>query len=503
LTTNSGCPISHNKNSLTAGPTGPVVLTDYPLLEKIKHFTREKIPPRNVHGPGYGALGVFTATNPNIAKYSMAKVFQAGKKTKFVARFSGVFVEQGEPDTYRDLRGLALKFKTEEGNWDLLMVNTPIFNCRDMKIGPDAVHALKKDPRTGMSNPNTFWDFIGHHPEAVHHTLMYFTDRVGTPASFRHQNWFGANTYSFINDKKERFFVRFHVTTDLPWIGLTEVQAKAVAGEDPGYLGRDLKAAIERGEFPKWKVQVQIMTEDQGYAMPNIAFDCTKAWKHDDFPLVELGVIECNENPIDYFTQVEEVAFSPARVVPGIGFSPDKLLQGRLLVYDDAQNHRIGANYKQLPINCPLHINSNYDSGGEMNLRTADRFPNYQGSVFNQNEPLPNPAYMEPPLRSDGPVDFYDAPGEGTDLDYYVQAREFLQVMEPKEYQNMCKNIATALVKADIRVITLMMKHFNAINPKLGSTLTSLMEDLSKGNVSATAALYAQLLKDPASCQTN
>jgi len=480
-TLSQGCPVAHNKNSLTAGPTGPVLMQDYGLLDKVKRFTHEKIPARNVHAVGCGgSYGTFTATNPDIAKYSCAKVFEAGKKTPFVSRFSGVFTEQGEPDTNPDLRGLAMKFKTEEGNWDLLCVNTPIFNCRDMKIGPDAVHALKRDPRTGLYNYNTLWDFIGHHPEALHHTLMLYTDRIRTPASFRTQNWFAANTFSFVNANKERFFVRFHLITDLGAVGLNQLQAKMIASEEPGFLSKELMEAIDAGNFPRWKMNVQLMTEEQGYSNP-FYFDCTKTWDHDKFPLIELGIVEVNKNPIDYFTEVEQVAFSPARVVPGIGFSPDKLLQGRLLVYDQTQVHRVGDNFDFLPINCPLKLNSNYVTGGHMNpLTPSDHFPNYTPSIFSANLPIANPAYLEPPMRCDGPADFYDLPGEGSDEDYYAQARQFVSVMDTQIY-DMCFNIASSLGKCVPEVQALMMTHFNKISPKLGETIQKMLDDRAAG----------------------
>jgi len=472
-----GCPVNHNKNSLTAGPTGPVLMQDSYLLEKIKLFVREKIPPRNVHALGYGGHGVFTATNPEITKYSKAKVFEAGKTTPFAGRFSGVFTELGENDTNRDIRGFAMKFKTEEGIWDLLTVNLPVFNVRDMKLGPDTVHSLKRDPRTGMKNINMPWDYVNHHPEGWHTQLMFYTDRIGTPASFRTQNWFGANTYSFVNAEGERFFVRYHLTTDLGWVGLNVIQAKIIAGEDPQFLGRDLKEAIDAGNFPKWKMSVQIITEEQGYANPSY-FDCTKAWKHADHPLVELGIVEVNKNPIDHFTEVEEVAFSPARVVPGLGFSPDKLLQGRLLVYDDAQQHRIGPNFHQLPINCPLNpINNNYTNGGNMQMQYKDKFPNYSGSNYPANEPMANPTYADPPLRVDGPANYYDLVGEGTDEDYYGQPREFLRVQDPKEFTDMCFNIGSDLFKCDAAVRDMSLMHMSKISPKLSEAVQKVIQE--------------------------
>lgn len=457
-------------------------MQDTYLMEKIEDFANEQLPPRNVHAIGYGAFGSFTATNPEAPKYSKAKMFMPGTKTPFVSRFSGVFNERGEADHNRDARGFALKFKSAEGNWDLLTVNTAVFNCRDMKIGPDFIRSLKRDPRTGLKNRDMAFDFSSFHPESLHATLMLYTDRCGTPTSFRSQHWWGANTYSLINAANERFWCRFHIVSmQGEPEGFTKTEATTVAGEEPGFLGKDLYDAIERGEFPKWRLCVQVMPEAQGYTLP-YAFDCTKVWKHDEFPLVELGIIECNQNPIDHFSQVEQVAFSPSHVVPGIGFSPDKLLQGRLLMYEATQRHRIGPNYKMLPINCPVvDINSNYYNGGNMNLVSRDKFPNYYGTQFMGNSPISDPGQLEPLMATSGPAGYYDMPGEGTDFDWYEQPRQFVAVLNEKEFNGLCLNLAGDLSKCTEAVMTAFTTHLEKVDKRLYDNVMTLIKTRRAG----------------------
>jgi len=465
----TGCPIAQFKNSMTAGPTGPVLLQDHVLMEKLKQFNREKIPARNVHALGVGAYGEFTVTN-DISKYTCAKLFsEVGKTTPLFARFSGIFTEQGDPDTTRDPRGFAMKFYTEEGNWDLLGINTPVFNLRDAKLGPDAVHAFKRDPQTGMWNPTQTWDFTVTHPEGLHQALMIFSDRSGTPMSFRHMNAYGCHTFSFINAEKKRFWVKFHILCDQGAKGLTAPQAKLLAGEDANFLGRDLHEAIAQGNFPTWTLYCQVMSEEEGYSKP-FTFDATKVWKHADYPLIEIGKIVINRNPTDYFSEVEQVAFAPTTIVPGIGFSPDKLLQGRLLIYDDTQHHRLGPNYKQLPINRPRMEPTTYYTGGQMHLDIKQKFPHYHGSTF--GTPREAKEFVEPPFRVDGPADYYDPPLEGTDEDYYAQPRDFWNILSATDKNNLCYNIAASLSKVTSdAVIQKALFHFNKISTEFGNTI--------------------------------
>lgn len=472
MTTTTSCPIAHNKHSLTAGIHGPVLLQDVTLLDKIGHFVREKIPARNVHALGTGAYGTLTVTN-DITKYTFAKLFSyVGKKTELFTRFSGIFTEQGDADTSRDGRGFALKFYTEEGNWDLLAINTPVFNVRDGKMGPDAVHAFKRDPVSGNWNPTQTWDYVANHPESFHLATMLYSDR-SIPASYRTMHAYGCNTFSFINQEKRRFWVKFHILSLRGAVGLDQTTAKLVAGEDPNFLSRDLLEAINRKDYPRWKFCCQIMPEAEGYTK-DFAFDCTKVWKHKDYPLIDIGVIELNRNPIDYFPEVEQVAFSPANIVPGIGFSPDRLLQGRLLIYGEAQYHRIGPNYQELPINrakattCETY----YNVGGSHQLEISKKFPHYYPSTYSRVHP--DQKYLEPPLTCDGNAAFYDYPIEGTDDDYYAQTRDLLKVMSEKEKRNLFENVSTSLAKVTEEVVTQVLKHLYAIDTSYGSNVEAL-----------------------------
>nr|CAG4715069.1 unnamed protein product [Naegleria fowleri] len=478
LTRDNGCPVGHVKDSMTAGSQGPLCVGDLDLLEKLLHFNCEKIPPRNVHALGCGAYGTFTVTN-DIRQYTSADLFsEVGKKTEFITRFSGIFTEVGDADTTRDPRGFAIKFYTCEGNWDLLGINTPVFAVRDAK--PDAVHAFKRDPRTGCWNVTQTWDFVASHPEGLHQMVMLFTDRTGTPMSYRTMNAYGCHTFSFVNDKKERFWVKFHLKCMQGAYGFTQHEAKLVAGEDPNFLSRDLYQAIEKGNYPKWKMYIQIMPEEEGYRHP-WTFDPTKIWKHSQYPLIEVGELEVNRNVTDYFCEVEQVAFSPSNTVPGIGLSPDKLLQGRLLIYDSTQIHRIGPNYRQLYVNRPLGVEpQNYNVGGQMNLRIQDKFPGYDKSVFGGL--VPNAKYIDPPFRCTGNAGLYEMYQEGSYEDYYQQVADFWRILSDKEKNNLCDNIASSFFKVtEQRVIDRMMQHFQKCDPMWAQMIELKLRERKEG----------------------
>jgi catalase len=491
----TGCPIGHAKNSMTCGPMGPVVLSDTLLLEKVLHFNREQQPPRNVHALGQGAYGSFTVTN-DITKYTCADLFsQVGKKTDLFARFSGVFTERGDADTVRDPRGFAMKYYTKEGNWDILGINTPVFAVRDMKTGPDCIHAFKRDPRNGCWHPTQTWDFVATHPEGLHQTAMLYTDRTGTPMSYRTMHAWGCHTFGLINANKERTWCKFHFVSQQGALGFTADQAKIVAGEDPNFLSRDLVQAIDQGNFPRWKMMIQVMPEEEGYKYPWV-FDPTKVWKHADYPLIEVGIVEINRNVIDYHTEVEQVAFSPATLVPGIGLSPDKLLQGRLLVYDDTQMHRIGPNFKQLYVNRPHGIAPSYlHVGGNMSIDVANRFPHYWPSVFGGKQP--DSSYIEPPLKSTGDlVGMYDWPEEGSDMDLYAQVRDFWNVLDEVQKTHLCMNIAISIEKVkDQRIVDMMMGHFSKVNPAWAEGVQSIMAERMSGKKTQSEVLCDSFAK--------
>ena len=357
LTTAAGAPVVSNTNSMTAGKRGPVLLQDVWLIEKLANFNREVIPERRMHAKGSGAFGTFTVTH-DITKYTKAKIFsEIGKKTAMFARFSTVAGERGAADAERDIRGFALKFYTEEGNWDLVGNNTPVFFFRDAMHFPDLNHAVKRDPRTNMRSANNNWDFWTNLPEALHQITYVMGDR-GIPTDYRHMHGFGSHTYSMINADNERVYVKFHFKTQQGIKNLTDEEAAEVIAKDRESSQRDLYEAIERGEFPKWTMYIQVMTDEQAKNHPDNPFDLTKVWYKKDYPLIPVGEFELNRNPANYFAEVEQAAFAPSNVVPGISFSPDRMLQARLFAYADAQRYRLGVNHTLIPVNapkCPVH----------------------------------------------------------------------------------------------------------------------------------------------------
>ncbi|MBE6299569.1 MAG: catalase [Bacteroidales bacterium] len=357
LTNEVGAPVEDNTNSLTAGKRGAMLLEDTWYLEKLAHFDREVIPERRMHAKGSGAYGFFTVTH-DVSKYTCATVFaEVGKKTDLFVRFSTVAGERGAADAERDIRGFAVKFYSDEGNWDLVGNNTPVFFLRDPLQFPDLNHVVKRDPHTNMRSPQNYWDFWTMLPEALHQVTIVMSDR-GIPASYRHMHGFGSHTYSLINKDGIRHWVKFHWVTQQGIKNLSNEEAEAIIAKDRESHQRDLFDAINRGDFPRWKLYFQIMTEEDAKNYKENPFDLTKVWSHKDFPLIEVGIMELNRNPENYFAEVEQSAFNPAHVIPGIGFSPDKMLQGRLFSYGDAQRYRLGVNHDQIPVNrakCPMH----------------------------------------------------------------------------------------------------------------------------------------------------
>ncbi len=441
LTTAAGCPVAHNQNVMTAGPRGPQLLQDVWFLEKLAHFDREVIPERRMHAKGSGAYGSFTVTH-DISKYTRAKIFsQVGKKTDLFVRFSTVAGERGAADAERDIRGFAIKFYTEEGNWDLAGNNTPVFFLRDPLKFPDLNHAVKRDPRTNLRSAENNWDFWTLLPEALHQVTIVMSDR-GLPASYRHMHGFGLHTFSFINAANERHWVKFHFRTEQGIKNLTDAEAAALVGQDRESHQRDLYEAIERGDFPKWKLFVQIMPELDAEKVPYHPFDLSKVWPHKDYPLIEVGVMELNRNPANYFAEVEQAAFNPANVVPGISFSPDKMLQGRLFSYGDAQRYRLGVNHGHIPVNaprCPVH---SYHRDGAM--RTDGNYGStlgYEPNNYGQWQEQPD--YREPPLRINGAADHWDFRQD--DADYYSQPRALFKLMTPAQQQVLFDNTARAM----------------------------------------------------------
>lgn len=440
LTTAAGCPVVDNQNSMTAGPRGPVLLQDVWLLEKLAHFDREVIPERRMHAKGSGAYGTFTVTH-DITRYTRAKLFsQIGKQTELFARFTTVAGERGAADAERDIRGFAFKFYTEEGNWDMVGNNTPVFFLRDPLKFPDLNHAVKRDPRTNMRSAKNNWDFWTSLPEALHQVTIVMSDR-GIPASYRHMHGFGSHTFSFINAANERYWVKFHFRTQQGIQNLTDAEAEAIIGKDRESHQRDLFEAIEQGNFPKWTLYVQIMPEADASKVPYNPFDLTKIWPHADYPLIEVGVVELNRNPENFFAEVEQSAFNPAAVVPGISFSPDKMLQARLFSYGDAQRYRLGVNHHQIPVNaprCPVH---SYHRDGAMRVDgNHGGTLGYQPNSYGQWEEQPD--FREPPLSIEGMADHWN---HREDTDYYSQPGALFRLMTPAQQQVLFDNTARAM----------------------------------------------------------
>jgi len=463
MTTTSGRPVGDNQNSVTAGPRGPVLMEDYLLFEKMAHFNRERIPERIVHAKGSGAFGTFTVTN-DITKYTSAKLFnQIGKKTEVLARFSTVAGEKGSADTGRDPRGFAVKFYTEEGNWDMVGNNTPIFFVRDPLKFSDFIHSQKRDPKTNLRSSTMMWDFWSLSPESLHQVTTLMTDR-GTPDGYRHMHGFSSHTFSLLNANNERFYVKWHFITMQGIKNLTAEQAERLAGEDPDYAQRDLFTAIERGDFPKWRVSVQIMPEAEAETYHIHPFDLTKVWPHKDYPLQEVGIMELNRNPKNYFAEIEQGAFSPVNIVPGMGYSPDKMLQGRLISYPDAHRYRLGVNYDSLPVNrarCPIHT---YHRDGSMRFDdNGGDMPNYEPNSF--GGPKENHRFVESPYKISGDAGRYD---HREDNDDYQQAGDLFRLLSPTDKDHLIHNIALAMKGVPERIIKLQLTHFGKADPEYG-----------------------------------
>lgn len=463
LTSATGAPVADNTNILTAGPRGPALLQDIWLIEKLAHFDREVIPERRMHAKGWGAYGTFTTTH-DISRFTKANIFKkVGKVTPMFMRFSSVAGERGAADAERDIRGFAVKFYTEEGNWDIVGNNTPVFFFRDPLRFPDLNHAIKRDPRTGLRSAHNNWDFWTLLPEALHQVTIVMSDR-GIPKSFRHMHGFGSHTFSMINTDNERVWVKFHFRSQQGVQNLTDAEAAAIVADDRESHGRDLLNAIEKGDFPRWTLYIQVMTDVQARQHRHNPFDLTKVWPKAEYPLIEVGVMELNRYPDNYFAEVEQAAFSPANVIPGIGFSPDKMLQARLFSYGDAQRYRLGVNFNHIPVNapkCPFH---SYHRDGAMRIDgnlggTASYHPNSQDLWSNQ------PEYAEPGLEIDGTADHWD---HREDEDYYEQPGILFRKMTPAQQQTLFENTARAIQGASPEVLIRHVENCRRADPAYG-----------------------------------
>jgi catalase len=455
MTTTGGNPIADNQNSITVGPRGPLLMQDYQLLEKLAHQN----PERTVHAKGSAAYGTLTITS-GLAQYSKAAVFRKGAKTEALLRMSTVAGERGAADAERDVRGFALKFYTEEGNWDLVGNNTPVFFVRDAYKFPDFIHTQKRHPRTNLRSNTAMWDFWSLSPESLHQVTILMSDR-GLPRGFRHMNGFGSHTYSLINAKNERSWVKFHFKTLQGIQCMTNDEAAAVVAHDRESFQRDLYEAIERGEYPKWRFCVQIMPEKDAGTYRFNPFDLTKVWSQKDYPLIEVGILELNRNPEDYFAEVEQAAFSPSNIVQGISFSPDKMLQARIFSYGDAHRYRVGTHYEMLPVNRPKVPVHNYNLDGSMRFdapKGTDAY--YEPNSF--GGPVQDARFAEPPLKVSGDADRYDHRDEN---DYYTQPGDLFRLMRPDQQAQLFSNIATAMAGVPQEIIQRELVHFHRADP--------------------------------------
>ncbi|KLN59008.1 catalase [Kiloniella spongiae] len=464
LTTAFGAPVVDNQNIQTAGPRGPALLQDVWFLEKMAHFDREVIPERRMHAKGSAAYGTFTVTH-DITKYTKAKIFSGiGKKTDMFLRFSTVAGERGAADAERDIRGVAMKFYTEEGNWDLVGNNTPVFFLRDPMKFPDLNHAVKRDPKTNMRSADNNWDFWTSLPEALHQVTIVMSDR-GIPATYRHMDGFGSHTFSFISADNERYWVKFHFKTQQGIKNLTDQEASELVGQDRESHQKDLFDSIENGDFPKWTLFVQVMPEKEAGSYHVNPFDLTKVWPKADYPLIEVGEFELNRNPENYFAEVEQSAFNPGNVVPGISFSPDKMLQGRLFSYGDTQRYRLGVNHSQIPVNaprCPFH---SYHRDGAMRVdgNGGSRIGYEPNTKDEWNE---QPDFAEPPLSIEGAADHWN---HREDDDYYSQPRALFQLMTTEQQQTLFENTARAVGGAKLEIQHRHIRNCYKADPAYGA----------------------------------
>jgi catalase len=477
-TTGHGTPIAEKDATLTVGPRGPILLQDNAFIEELAHFDRERIPERVVHAKGGGAFGYFEVTH-DITKYTAAKVFEKiGKKTPIALRFSTVAGESGSADTVRDPRGFAMKFYTEDGIWDLVGNNTPIFFIRDPILFPHFIHTQKRNPQTHLKDANMFWDFISLRPETTHQTMFVFSDR-GIPDGFRHMNGYGSHTFKLVNDKGETVYCKFHHKTDQGIRNLDVKKAEQLAASDPDYGLRDLYNAIANGNFPSWTTYIQVMTMEQAAASKFNPFDLTKVWPQSEYPLIPAGKFVLNRNPQNYFAEIEQIAFSPAHMIPGIEPSPDKMLLGRLFSYGDTHRHRLGPNYLQLPVNCPFKVR-NFQRDGPQAINNQGGAPNYHPNSFNGPDNDSRAKALSPPFAVSGEATRYDTGEE----DNYSQPRVFYQkTLDGPARERLIANIVGALKDAADFIQDRTVKNFSQVDATFGQKLAEGLKTQKRANL--------------------
>jgi catalase len=458
MTTTAGNPISDNQNSLTAGSRGPVLMQDYQLIEKLAHQNRERIPERVVHAKGSGAFGELVITE-DISKYTKAKVLQKGETTKMLLRFSTVAGERGAADAERDVRGFALKFYTREGNWDLVGNNTPVFFIRDAYKFPDFIHTQKRHPQSNLRSNTAAWDFWSLSPESLHQVTILMSDR-GLPKSYRHINGYGSHTYSLINAQGERFWVKFHFKTLQGIETITNKEAEAIVAKDRESNQRDLFENIEKGNFPKWSFEIQIMTNEEAKNCNFNPFDLTKVWPHGDYPMIKVGEMTLKENPKNYFNEIEQASFSPSNVVPGISFSPDKMLQARIFSYPDAHRYRVGTHYEMLPVNRPIVEVNTYHADGSMNYEVKEPTnAYYEPNSF--DGAVEDASFTEPAFETGDVADRYNHQ-EGNDN--FSQVTALFNLMSENQKEQLFSNIAEAMTGVPQNIVDRQLALFEQVH---------------------------------------
>lgn len=485
LTTTAGAPVPDNQNALSAGPRGPLLMQDYQLIEKLAHQNRERIPERVVHAKGWGAYGTLKITG-DISRYTRAKALQPGAETPLILRFSTVAGEMGAADAERDVRGFSIKFYTQEGNWDLVGNNTPVFFVRDPLKFPDFIHTQKRHPKTNLRSATAMWDFWSLSPESLHQVTILMSDR-GLPVAPMFMNGYGSHTYSFWNDAGERYWVKFHFKTQQGHKHYTNEEAEKVIGSTRESYQEELFGAIEEGRFPKWTVQVQIMPEADADETEYNPFDLTKVWPHGEYPPIDIGVLELNRNADNYFAEIEQVAFSPSNIVPGIGHSPDKMLQARVFSYADAHRYRLGTHYESLPVNaskCPVH---HYHKDGQMNVYGGIRSGN-PDAYYEPNSvggPVEDRSVTEPPLKISGDAARYD---HRMGNDDFGQPRALFTLFDEGQKKRLFANIAAAMEGVPETIIERQCQLFDRVHPDYGQGVRAA---IAQGRQARPAAVSA------------
>lgn len=476
LTTSAGAPVADDNNSITAGPRGPLTFDNHQIFEKLANFNRERIPERVVHARGTGAYGTFTLSK-SLTDHTIASFLQSvGQTTDVFVRFSTVGGGQDSTDYARDPRGFAVKFYTNEGNFDLVGNNTPVFFINDPSNFPDLIHSQKKNPRTNLPDPAAMYEFWANHPQSLHQLTILMSDR-GIPYSYRHMHGFGSHTLSFWNHHGDRVWVKWHLKSNQGIKCLTNYQAAMMP---PYGAQEDLVNAIDHGDFPSWSVMLQIMTEEEARHYTINPFDLTKIWPHSDFPLIEIGQILLNHNVDNYFAETEQAAFAPSNLVPGIGTSPDKVLQARLFAYQDAHRYRVGVNHHQLSVNaakCPVN---HYQRDGAMAcgcpINQSDGVNFYPNDRTNEGAPAPEPSVSSPPmpLLEDAWIKTYDT----SEDDYFTQAGDLFRLMREAQKRQLSHNIAVGLSTASESIQARMLFQFVQADPDYGKRVADSLSAL-------------------------